>query len=166
MLFKSKLHYKDFKNTPVVQLLPRLFEYYDEMGKKSVKCLQWKILSRRVTLFDEILKNPEFLEEVLEAVFLVGSLNLLKYVLTKVKENKFNFYNPVLVNAVYIRNYVKIENLQKFRDCFDYALEYDQHNLAARDKLHGATALHFANGFRYKRIIKDLLEKKPPIAIC
>lgn len=116
---------------------------------------------------DEAINTPDLLDELFEAVFPSGSLEMLKYLLNQIKKRglKRKLECPVLVNAVYWSIYVKDENEQKFYNCFNHALEIEKNNLGATDPIYGDTALHIANDFRDKYMTKKLLDKHPPIAI-
>lgn len=111
-------------------------------------------------------KNLKFLDEVFEAIFPSGSIELLKYLLNKIDEKnlKEKLECPVIVNAVYWCIYVKDQNMDAFHRCFDYALEKEKNNLHDREPQYGDTALHIANELKDKYMIKALLKNHPPIA--
>uniref|UniRef100_A0A336MQC8 CSON005384 protein n=1 Tax=Culicoides sonorensis TaxID=179676 RepID=A0A336MQC8_CULSO len=181
-LNKSNLDYRKYQNGVVLRML----KYYDrKIEPKSIKYLQWQILDgegeklvefskmfncedakKFIKCIDRAIMNEKHLDDLVEAIFASGSLELLKYVLEKIKKGSgIKLMTPLVVNAVFCSLFTKISHVENFKRCFEYLLNVlSEHEINYADA-EGETALHIAVDFNDDFLIRKLLEKGASINI-
>uniref|UniRef100_A0A336M6Q1 CSON011876 protein n=1 Tax=Culicoides sonorensis TaxID=179676 RepID=A0A336M6Q1_CULSO len=190
ILNKSYLDYRNYRNGEVLELL---MKYDKDIKPRTIKYLQWQILNREgeelmiqwqeikqdvkyndvskigteVKLFinrlHKSMKDEEHLDNVIEAVFASGSLELLKYMMKLIMDYPKNFklVTPLIINAVTWGVFIRKGQLENFQKCFEYLVDVlSKDVINATDKEDPlTTALHLADDYKEEFMVQKLLEK-------
>lgn len=183
ILTKSNLDYERYKEGIVLNLLQK---YDKSLEPKSIKFLQWQILSRKgETMIVKMIQqeNPKgndkifaeakkfasniqrtihketYLDDIIQSIFASGSLELLKYVKRLIDDEEIKLATPIIHNAVFWGPLAKPENIKHFQKCFVYLLDCDKKLVNSMFPL--CVALIFNDDF----MVKTLLAKGASISV-
>lgn len=170
-LIKTELNYKNYKDGHVLKLLQNYNQiHYVELEILS-KIAESYITNQinNITPFCELIltfiKNPEYSNKILKMAIISGSIQLLKFIIKTINDNKITMKNPILISCIKYSIYVKNKNIKNYYNCYNYILENDINTLECQNIIYRETPLHIANNINNLYIIKKLLDKNSPLCI-